>query len=474
MMNSTSRWIGKRLLHSLAPTTSTIAQSVFAKHGRSRNVWFLFGGAAAATVLATSQFLVQGEEIRARFHAGDDTAPMIQERRKLLQETIHETIHQILSFGRVSLPHYIRQSQPQCRIIRLSKEVLSSEKELLQVVHAILYKGARVDVESLVHLCHAATDVFRTEDTLLDKTTNIDMVSVVGDLHGCLSSLKSTLEMTGLLHDSDSATTTTPTSTPSNRCVVFAGDFVDRGEASLEVWTVLLLLKVAFPQQVVLLRGNHEDSKVAEVYGFAEEVQTKYQLSSHEHSDHNRSMPHVWKTLSDTFAALPIAVVTDTAFIVHGGLPSRHFKLDQLRQVTIQDRCRYNTLVRPTTSVDTLMERLLWSDPMPQPGIRRNRWRGGRGMEFGPDVTHDFLTREGLHYLVRAHEPVDAGFETVHCSNPHPTNDAVDSDETTTTTRLVTVFSSANYPNGTGTNHGAILQLYRDGTHKAIQFSYQT
>lgn len=50
---------------------------------------------------------------------------------------------------------------------------------------------------------------------------------------------------------------------------------------------------------------------------------------------------------------------------------------------------------------------VLWSDPVNDPGIKVNEARGC-GTIFGPDVTAEFLSANGLKLIIRSHEGPDA------------------------------------------------------------------
>jgi hypothetical protein len=58
---------------------------------------------------------------------------------------------------------------------------------------------------------------------------------------------------------------------PPNRKYLFLGDYIDRGEFGVEVLTILMFLKVKFPKNIYLLRGNHECRILTSAHNFRSE-----------------------------------------------------------------------------------------------------------------------------------------------------------------------------------------------------------
>ena len=55
---------------------------------------------------------------------------------------------------------------------------------------------------------------------------------------------------------------------------------------------------------------------------------------------------------------------------------------------------------------------MLWSDPQPEPG--RALSKRGVGVQFGPDVTENFLQRNNLKCIIRSHEVRENGYTLDH------------------------------------------------------------
>ncbi|OAY81344.1 Serine/threonine-protein phosphatase PP1 [Ananas comosus] len=204
---------------------------------------------------------------------------------------------------------------------------------------------------------------------------------------------------------------------PPTSTYIFLGDYVDRGKQSLETICLLLAYKIKYPDKIFLLRGNHEDAKINRVYGFYDECKRRFNV-------------RLWKIFCDCFNCLPIAAIIDQKILcMHGGLSPELNSLDQLREIT-----------RPTEIPDYgLLCDLLWSDP----DSDVQGWgTSDRGVSctFGADKLVEFLEKNELDLICRAHQVVEDGYEFF------------------AQRRLVTIFSAPNYC-GEFDNAGALLSI---------------
>ncbi len=160
-----------------------------------------------------------------------------------------------------------------------------------------------------------------------------------GDLHGDVHSLMAFITHLQKLKYLDDLTIIHP-----QLMLVFHGDYVDNGLWSVEVLFVLMLLKIANPDTVVLLRGNHEDMRVCTQ--FFEEFHAKYA------GDPNAQF--VFNKVIQFFELLPVVLYIgsgssgkDFVQCCHGGLepgynPKQLLASDKTYQmITHLDRHRF-------------------------------------------------------------------------------------------------------------------------------------
>ena len=127
--------------------------------------------------------------------------------------------------------------------------------ELLDVGYQIR-KGKPIpsfDESLLIDLCAEAQQIFEKESNVLKLEGDF---IIVGDIHGSLHDLIRTLNF--IFEKKTKA--------------LFLGDYIDRGQFSLECITLLFALKVMYPDTIYLLRGNHEFDSICSLYGFKNEI----------------------------------------------------------------------------------------------------------------------------------------------------------------------------------------------------------
>ncbi|GMR39528.1 hypothetical protein PMAYCL1PPCAC_09723, partial [Pristionchus mayeri] len=107
---------------------------------------------------------------------------------------------------------------------------------------------------------------------------------------------------------------------------VFLGNYVDKGRQSIEVMTALFILKMFYPDQIFLLRGNHEFINVNLKGGFSIDILEKYTLQDATHM--------IFSAFNEAFANLSVAaIVGNVYFCAHGGISPSGFTRRQLRAV---------------------------------------------------------------------------------------------------------------------------------------------
>jgi len=248
-------------------------------------------------------------------------------------------------------------------------------------------------------LCAAVREVFLEQDTLLQLEAPIN---ICGDVHGQYHDLLRIFEYGGFPHEKN---------------YLFLGDYVDRGKQSLETISLCLAYKVRYPENFFMLRGNHECAAITRVYGFYDECKRRYNI-------------RLWKLFCETFNCLPLcALVDEKIFCVHGGLSP------ELTNMTVFQRVK-----RPTEVPDQgLLCDMMWADPDKDVKGYVDNDRGV-SFVFGPDVVKQFLQRNDMDLVVRAHQVVEDGYEFFAGR------------------QLITLFSAPNYC-GEFDNAGAFMLI---------------
>ena len=242
-------------------------------------------------------------------------------------------------------------------------------------------------LKTLDDLINEAISTFRENYKSALMEVDQDVV-IIGDLHGNLTDLMRLLLANGL---------------PPQTSYLFLGDFVDRGDFSIEVISLILALLVLFPHNIFIIRGNHELREINRTYGFHDEIEKQY------------GEEDLWEHINSCIEYIPIAaVVKEKYYCVHGGI-TKNLSVSALKSIEL-----------PLTKLNNMLTDLLWSDPNEAIESYTSNPRG-TGIEFGFLASLAFLKQNNLDWIVRGHQCIKEGVNIKNKMN------------------VITVFSSSRY-----------------------------
>ncbi|AIN95964.1 serine/threonine protein phosphatase, putative [Leishmania panamensis] len=239
---------------------------------------------------------------------------------------------------------------------------------------------------------------------------------------------------------------------------VFLGDYVDRGEFSVEVVAYLLSMKVLAPHKVLLLRGNHEDTLVSgDISGYGN---TSFRAQCH--STFGAALgEELWHRASEAFAHLPLtANIDNKIYCTHGGIPRYSGgvddRLDILKSADFPVMESFFQAPENETPQHRMYRQIgmdtCWADPAENEseldmfGFGSNP-RGTGVILFGSKAVDDFLDHFHFEYIFRAHQEKSDGLKL------------------SKNARVFTIFSTSAY---VGHQNGAGVVLVAEGKIRLI------
>ncbi|MCY3410193.1 MAG: metallophosphoesterase [Candidatus Heimdallarchaeota archaeon] len=235
-------------------------------------------------------------------------------------------------------------------IQQILKQLLTNPKE---TIIDGLSEMVMLDIlKSVIQTCGPLPVVQKLNENFRDTV-------IVGDLHGDIESMAS---LVSKFMDEEI------------QSLIFLGDYVDRGAESMRVLLLAFALKLAFPERICILKGNHEDINVNKRYGFYNDVTAFF---------HNGS--EMMDKIDEAFNFLSVVAITPNgSMCVHGGISEKiHFlqELDEMKKP-------YFSLIERKEELKEKQEEykvplVQKSEPMgPNIGSISSKTEGG--MSFGP------------------------------------------------------------------------------------------
>ena len=213
-------------------------------------------------------------------------------------------------------------------------------------------------VTNFLVICRQVCIILKAEQRVLQLQSPC---YVLGDIHGNLDDLRFFgTKLWPLGMDLSGSTS------------LFMGDYVDRGFRGLEVVAYLFARKVRNPNKLFMLRGNHE---TVEINTWTEQYKSRSFLQQCWKLFGRNDGTRLCFAINYAFQHLPFAaVIDDSIFCVHGGIPPSEKELpgtriDQINTIPCPIRVTSPALYNYDSEDDDLANSTLYDDEEDEAGI---------------------------------------------------------------------------------------------------------
>ncbi|MDH5403286.1 MAG: serine/threonine protein phosphatase [Candidatus Heimdallarchaeota archaeon] len=262
---------------------------------------------------------------------------------------------------------------------------------ILDTLQITPLSNAIFNIEELADVINQFIELEGNKSNCIELSTNYIDTLIIGDIHGDVTSLNKIVShfLEGKVNS-----------------MVFLGDYVDRGDDSLKVIITLLSLALAFPNNIQLLRGNHEDSALNRRYGFTKELYQKYP----DKGDFS-AIESLFDLLYEYFSLS--ALTPGGTICFHGGIPNGLEKIQSLQKIP-KPHSQVILMNENRDEYYQYLQQVMWNDP--DENMKEgygNSKRGSNFHTFGSEVTEEFLSKSNAKRIARAHESHRGGFQNI-------------------------------------------------------------
>ncbi len=297
----------------------------------------------------------------------------------------------------------------------------SYTKEIPAFFQLILNNPKRLTEEKLSHkdlkvIRDEFIKIYKDIPNIVDLkkySPHFDDVLIIGDIHGDFDSV---------------LRATKPFLDEKVKSLIFLGDYVDRGDRSLEAFIFVIILSIIWPERVILLKGNHEDLFVNQHFGFYDDLKSNLSLSD------KIKVNKIYQILEDMYDHLSLMAITPRRSVcVHAGIPLLYFELADFFKIPKPHSLieRESDRTKQKTMYDIYMQ-VRWNDSS-ENTLRNPLTQAYHGFYFySESEVMRFLDKNDYRRIVKSHEARRGGYQDlfngklIHIFSTEPYFDQID------------------------------------------------